>query len=165
MTENYFKLLGLGMDYDLDREELKSKYLQMQMQFHPDRAKDEEEKRVFLEYSMKINEAEKVLKDDYLRAEYMLKLSGVSFDNILIKNVVSKDYLEEVMTVYDMIDVADGKGLKSIIENSLISQQKIIYELEDYFKQNNLTKALDLTLRLKYLANLIKNIKSKINPA
>ena len=41
----------------------------------------------------------------------------------------------------------------------------MVQELEGYFNENNLAKALDLTVRLKYLTNLVKNIKLKVKNA
>ena len=138
----------------------------MQIKFHPDRATSEEERRIFLEQSMKLNEAEKILKDDYFRAEYMLKLAGSKFDDKTLRDAISANELEEIMEMHEMVDDAeDLDELKQIEQIKLQEKDKMVQELEGYFNENNLAKALDLTVRLKYLTNLVKNIKLKVKNA
>ena len=166
MLEDYFQLLDLQKKYNIDKAELKSKYLSMQIKFHPDRATSEEERRIFLEQSIKLNEAEKVLKDDYLRAEYMLKLAGSKFDDKTLRDAISANELEEIMEMHEMVDDSeDLDELKQMEQIKLQEKDKMVQELEGYFNENNLAKALDLTVRLKYLTNLVKNIKLKVKNA
>ena len=110
MLEDYFQLLDLQKKYNIDKAHLKSKYLSMQIKFHPDQATSEEERRIFLEQSMKLNEAEKILKDDYLRAEYMLKLAGAKFDDKTLRDAISSKELEEIMEMHETIDDAEDLG-------------------------------------------------------
>lgn len=166
MLEDYFQLLDLQRKYDIDKVQLKSKYLAMQIKFHPDRASGEQQRREFLEQSMKLNDAEKVLKDDYLRAEYMLKLVGAELDDRTLQGAISTEELEEIMEMHEVIDGTDDLDELQKIEH-LKSQEKkkMVRELGTYFGTNNIAKALDLTVRLKYLTNLVKNIKLKIKHA
>ena len=166
MLENYFELLELKQQYAIDQARLKAQYLAMQVKFHPDRAANEQERHSFLEKSMKLNKAEKILKDDYLRAEYMLKLAGVEFNDRVLKDVLVAAELEEIMEMHESVDASeDIEYLKKIAENKSQEKDKMVLELSSAFEVNNLAKALDLTLRLKYLTNLVKNIKSKIKYA
>ncbi len=166
MIDNYFELLGLKQQYVVDQTYVKSQYLTMQMKFHPDRAKNEQERHLFLEKSIKLNEAEKILKDDYLRAEYMLKLANVEFNDRVLKDTLSQDELEEIMDMNELIDVnEDLIDLKNIEMQKLQDKNKIVKELGASFEKNDIVKALDLTVRLKYLTNLVKNIKLKIKHA
>jgi molecular chaperone HscB len=166
MLENYFILLDLKQQYALDQSKLKAQYLAMQVKFHPDRATNEQERRSFLEKSMKINEAEKILKDDYLRAEYMLKLFGVAFNDRVLKDVLTSDELEEIMEANELADSSeDTDYLQKMVQKKAEEKESLVLDLSSYFEANNLAKALDLTVRLKYLTNLVKNIKSKIKYA
>lgn len=166
MLEDYFQLLDLKKKYDINKAELKSKYLASQIKFHPDRAIDEEQRRVFLEQSIKLNEAEKTLKDDYLRAEYMLKLGGVEFNDQVLRDAISADELNEIMETHEMIDETDDLVELQRMESLKLREKKeIVDELGVFFDKNNMAKALDLTVRLKYLTNLVRNIKLKIKYA
>ena len=166
MLEDYFQLLDLQKKYYFDKAQLKSKYLSMQIKFHPDRAASEKERRIFLGQSMKLNEAEKVLKDDYLRAEYMLKLAGSKFDDKTLRDAISAEELAKIMEMHEMVDDAeDLEELRQMEQIKLQEKNKMAQELGGYFNENNLAKALDITVRLKYLTNLVKNIKLKIKNA
>jgi molecular chaperone HscB len=166
MRNSYFELLKLEQSYNIDRIKLKKQYLAMQVRFHPDRATDEKERRTFLETSMLLNEAEKILKDDFLRAEYMLKLNGVQFDDRILKDALTADELEEIMEIHEIIDeIKDPVRLKEIEKEKLEEKEIMVQELRSYFDQNNFAKAVDITIRLKYLTNLVKNIKLKIKHA
>lgn len=162
MTINHFELLGLEFSYKLKLPELKRKYLAAQALSHPDRANSEQEKRQLLERSMQLNEAEKILKDDYLRAEYMLKLSGVEFNDQNLKKALSPEQLEEFVEINELLeDLDDIEQIHALKLEKEREVEAITQDLENCFDNNNMAKALDLTLRLKYLTNLVKNIKRK----
>lgn len=166
MLEHYFKLLDLPEQYAVDKVQLKNKYLEMQIKFHPDKAIDEKQKREFLEKSMKLNEAEKILKDDYLRAEYMLKLAGAEFNDHTLRDAISTDELEEIMEIHEIVEsTEDFHTLQKIMNLKLQEKEKMVDKLGNFFDQNNITKALDLTVRLKYLTNLVRNIELKVKHA
>jgi len=166
MLDNYFQLLDLPEKYAIDKAQLKKNYLEMQIKFHPDKAIDEKQRRKFLEKSMKLNEAEKVLKDDYLRAEYMLKLAGAKLNDHTLREAISTDELEEIMEVHEMIEATeDLHTLQKIRDQKLQEKVILVNELEKLFDKNNIAKALDLTIRLKYLTNLVRNIELKIKHA
>jgi molecular chaperone HscB len=166
MQKNYFDLLGLEIVYNIDKLKLKKQYLATQMKFHPDRAVNEQERRIFLETSMRLNEAEKILKDDFLRAEYMLKLNAVEFDDRILKDALSMDELEEIIEIHEIIDeIEDVELLKGLEKDKIQEKEIMVQKLGSYFDKNNFAKAIDITIRLKYLTNLVKNIKLKIKHA
>ncbi|MDC0864522.1 Fe-S protein assembly co-chaperone HscB [Rickettsiaceae bacterium] len=160
---NYFRLLDVEQEYTIDQNFLHKQYLNKQKFYHPDRAKNDSERAECVSASIDINKAYKVLKDDYLRAEYLLTLLGQKFDDEHLKNLLSHEEFEEIMESYEIIDDTDSiPELNHIMEKKLSQKKTVIAELTESFKQNNITKALDLTIRLKYLTNLVGNIRSKI---
>ena len=166
MIERYFQLLDLQEEYTLDKKQLRKKYLEMQIKFHPDKAIGEKQKREFLEKSMKLNEAEKILKDDYLRAEYMLKLAGAELNDYTLRDAISTDELEEIMEINEMVEATeDLHKLQKIMKLKLQEKEEMVGKLGSFFDENNIAKALDLTVRLKYLTNLVRNIELKIKYA
>lgn len=166
MLEHYFQLLDLPEKYVVDKTQLKNKYLEMQIKFHPDKAVDEKQRREFLEKSMKLNEAQKILKDDYLRAEYMIKLAGAELNDYTLRKTISTDELEEIMEIHEVIEATeDLHTLQKIMTQKLQEKDTMVRELGIYFDENNIAKALDLTVRLKYLTNLVRNIELKVKHA
>ncbi|PCJ24835.1 MAG: Fe-S protein assembly co-chaperone HscB [Rickettsiales bacterium] len=163
---NYFKLLELEQKYDIAPSLLEQQYLNKQLTYHPDKAESEPMRGKYLEISMQLNDAYKILKDDYMRAEYMLKLSGQKFDDDTLKNKLSNSEIEEIIDEYELIDEIDQlPKLKEIQLAKNSDKLKLTKELTDCFSNNETAKALDLTVRLKYLTNLVRNIKLKIKHA
>lgn len=163
---NYFELLDLDKKYNIDIALLEKQYLSKQTLYHPDRVQDVSIKREYLEKSMLLNEAYKCLKDDYLRAEYLLILSGQMVDDQALQGILSESDLEEILELYEIIDeMEQASDLKELEVKKVIEKEQMMQELANYFEENNITKALDLTVRLKYLTNLVRNIKLKIKHA
>ena len=100
---NYFELFDIEQNYIIDQTRLRKQYLALQEKYHPDKAKDELQRHKNAAYSMFANEAFKVLKDDYLRAEYILKTKGEILDNDKLKSVLSAAQLEEILEEYESI--------------------------------------------------------------
>lgn len=163
---DYFELLDLEKNYDINQNLLNQKYLHKQSVYHPDRAGNEAERKEFLEKSMVINEAYNTLKDDYLRAEYLLKQNGQKFDDISLKNKLSPSDIENLIEDQEKVSDTDSiEDLQAFYKEKLSEKSLIIKELKACFKNNNMAMGLDITIKLKYLTNLVRNIKLKIQHA
>ncbi len=163
---NYFELFAIEQKYDIDQKLLQKQYFSLQTKYHPDRSKNELERSENLEYSMLINEAFKILQDDYLRAEYLLKIKGELIDDNRLKKLLSHDQLEEILNNYELIEeLQDLPQLYAAAQDKIEDCQKLVHEIGISFRENNIKQALDLTVKLKYLTNLVGNIKLKIKNA
>ena len=163
---NYFQILELEQRYDIEQGLLHSNYLIKQLEYHPDRVTDSVSKVKNIEISMLLNEAYKVLSDDYKRAEYLLKLNGFEFSEKQLSLKLSPHELEEILEEYEAIEeMHEMTDLIAKEKEKLVIKTELIKEITSHFSKNNFTKALDLTVRLKYLTNLVGNIKLKIKYA
>ena len=163
---NHFQLLDIEKKYDLDLALLQRQYFSKQILHHPDKASNEAIRRANLEKSMQLNEAYKILRDDYLRAIYMLKLAGVELDDRVHKHTLNASDLEEMIDLHEAIDEMEELSELAVLENQqLLKQTKLVQALAKCFSENNIANALDLAVRLKYLTNLVGNIKLKIKNA
>lgn len=163
---NYFELFSIEQKYGIDQQLLQKQYFALQAKYHPDRSKTELERHKNLEYSMLINESFKILQDDYLRAEYLLKLKGEFIDDNNLKNLLSPNQLEEILESYELIETTqDLSQLDKMQQEKTKYCKHLVLKLEQAFEKNNLKQALDLTISLKYLTNLVRNIKLKIKNA
>lgn len=120
---DYFQLLNLPRQYDLDLAELRQTYLKLSRDVHPDRftGKSEEDAQLSLRVSSQINRAYEVLSDPLRRAEYLLELSGgksASEDKAVSPEVLS-DTLELREEIDDAHGRADDAGLTAIRERLL----------------------------------------------
>jgi molecular chaperone HscB len=162
---NHFELLNLEQRYDIDFRLLQKQYLLKQAFYHPDRASSGSNRIKNLDISMQLNEAYKILKDDYMRAEYLLKILKKFDENILHESLTASE-LEEIIESHEELDLMDSvESLQRLKDNKMLAKSKMIEALTESFKDNNITKALDITVHLKYLTNLVKNIDLKIKHA
>lgn len=113
---DYFRLLNVPRQYDLDAQRLRQAYLNLSRAIHPDRfaGRSDDAARLSLRVSSQINRAYEVLSDPLRRAEYLLELSGgrpASED----KNV-SPEVLAETLELREEIDVARASGDRAALE-------------------------------------------------
>ncbi len=77
-TEDYFSLLGLPREFDVDPADLERRFRELSRSLHPDRFARAEarERRLSLERATRLNDAYRYLRDWRQRAAYLLKLAG-----------------------------------------------------------------------------------------
>ena len=83
LTQNHFELFSLPQRYRLERAELDARYRDMQRSVHPDRyaSASDQERRISMQQTTKINEAYEVLKDPLKRGRYLLELRGHAIED------------------------------------------------------------------------------------
>ena len=168
MLQDYFKLLGVQKQYNIIKSEVQAKYLLIQSKYHPDLAKSEDEYSTFNQYIMQINNAYKVLQNDCLRAEYMIKISGTKINNKIDKINLSNKALDPslVFSLYEKINNTNNIiELNKIKLLQLNQKQKILDNLAICFDQNKVVKAYDFFINLKYIVNIIQHINLRIKYA
>jgi len=77
--QSHFDLFGLTPAFGLDREALEKAYREIQSRVHPDRFAHagDAERRASLQWTTRVNEAYRVLKDPVQRAKHILDLHGI----------------------------------------------------------------------------------------
>ena len=77
--KNHFELFGLPVTFDVDVDDLASRYREMQRSVHPDRFANasDQDRRLSLQMTALINEAFQTLRDPVRRGRYLLNLRGV----------------------------------------------------------------------------------------
>jgi molecular chaperone HscB len=77
--QNHFELFGLAPAYALEAEALERSYRDIQSQVHPDRFAHagDAERRASLQWTTRVNEAYRTLKDPVQRAKHLLELRCV----------------------------------------------------------------------------------------
>jgi len=82
LNSNFFELFELPVSYDVDLNQIQKIYMDLQKQVHPDKFANgtDLEKRLSMQQTSWINEAQATLKDPVLRAIYLLKLKDTDFN-------------------------------------------------------------------------------------
>ena len=126
LSSNFFELFGLPVAYDVNLNQVQQHYMDLQKQVHPDKFANgtDQEKRLSMQQTSWINEAQTTLKDPVLRAIYLLKLSGVDFSlenettmdaAFLMQQLEMRGRLENIKDEADPLDRLDeiAKGVKT----------------------------------------------------
>ncbi len=77
--QNHFELFGLPPAYALEPQSLEKSYREIQSRVHPDRYAHagDAERRASLQWTTRVNEAYRTLKDPVQRGKHLLELHGV----------------------------------------------------------------------------------------
>jgi molecular chaperone HscB len=128
LSSTDFELFGLPMRFALDRAELDARWKALQGQVHPDRfaAQGASAQRLSMQWSVRVNEAYRRLKDPLSRAAYLCELGGAGIDahsntgmpaEFLIQQMQWREALEEasddlsVQALADEVAAAEAERL------------------------------------------------------
>ena len=138
--ENYFKLLGLPVSFDINKELLNSNYHDIQKAVHPDNFANASdlERRLSVQKAAQINDALETLKNPLRRSIYLLSLYGIE----LTENDTSIDpaFLMEQMELRENLSQVGSKDdplteLDEIIDDVKSRINQVIKGLAQVFQQ------------------------------
>ena len=154
---NHFELFGLPARFEVDGEPLERSYREIQSRVHPDRFANagDAERRASLQWTTRVNEAYRTLKDPVQRAKHLLELQGVdvAFET---NTAMPADFLMQQMELREALEEArQPSSLDSIREqlrDSRLSLEKEIAQAidgrKDYQAAANLVRKLQFLQRL-----------------
>jgi len=135
-ASNYFELFGLPKEYQVDKQDLTERHVQLLKALHPDKHTQAAQsiQRLVLQYTAEVNKAYQVLSCPLARAEYWLSLDGISLD-AESDTQMSPEFLMEQMTFQENMMVATTpKAIKACQEDWAMAcqsrHQKFCYQLE-----------------------------------
>lgn len=106
---NHFELFGLEPAYALEREALERSYREIQARVHPDRFAHagDAERRASLQWTTRVNEAYRTLKDPVQRGKHLLELQGVdvAFET---NTQMPTDFLMQQLELREELESATG---------------------------------------------------------
>lgn len=111
-----FELFGVPRRFVQDRAALDERWKQLQREAHPDRfaASDAAQRRVAMQWSVRINEAYQRLKDPLKRAVYLCELAGTPVD-LQSNTAMPTEFLMQQMQWREALDDATSvAGLQAL---------------------------------------------------
>jgi len=158
---SHFELFGLAPAFGLETEALERSYREIQSQIHPDRFAHagDAERRASLQWTTRVNEAYRTLKDPVQRAKHVLELHGVdvAFETntamppeFLMQQMELREALEEAK------DAAQLDDLRKQLRSSRASLESEIAEAIDAKK--DYAGAAGLVRKLQFLDKLDSEI-------
>ncbi|KAJ8630927.1 hypothetical protein MRB53_024250 [Persea americana] len=160
---DYFQIFGLEKTYDIQTENLESKYKDWQKKLHPDlvHSKSEKEKAYAAEQSARVIDAYRTLRKPLLRAMYLMQLEGEPVDEE--QTVSDPELLAEIMEVREAVEEAyDSQALKQI-------QMQVQRKLENWsnsfgtaLKKREFESAATSIQRMTYYERVLEEIVKKL---
>jgi molecular chaperone HscB len=160
IMQNHFELFGLEPGYALEPERLERAYLEIQARIHPDRFAHagDAERRASMQWTTRVNEAYRTLKDPVERARYLLELKGVdvAFET---NTAMPVDFLGRQLELREALELAQGEKnagaldrLRSEIRSEEEELQRALGETID--AKRDYAAAAGLVRKLKFLDRL-----------
>jgi molecular chaperone HscB len=152
---NHFELFNLPVLLDIDLAVLKSEFLKLQQQYHPDKAENKDEALI---KSSEINQAFKILSNVDSRAGYLLKLKKQDFH--LDQSISDFEFLQDALEIREQLEEArSSEALNSLrIEvqqwiDGLAREFKIDYADEDW------AESRDTVRKLRFFVKVLADIE------
>jgi len=166
LSSNFFELFELPVSYEVDLNQVQKKYMDLQKQVHPDKFANasDAEKRLSMQQTSWINEAQTTLKDPVLRASYLLKLKGtdINLENettmdaaFLMQQLEMRERLEHIRKEDDPLDALDdmAKELKT-------STQDMMAAFSEAHEADRIDDAREWIRKLQFMQKAKKEIDS-----
>jgi molecular chaperone HscB len=161
MMQNHFDLFGLSPMFSIEGEALERSYREIQSKVHPDRFAHagDAERRASLQWTTRVNEAYRTLKDPVQRAKHLLELHGVdvAFETntamppeFLMQQMELRESLEEAKTPASLDEMR-----KRLRQNKTELQKQIAEALDT---RKDYAGAAGLVRKLQFLDRLDEEI-------
>jgi molecular chaperone HscB len=159
--QNHFELFGLVPAFAVEGEALERSYREIQSKVHPDRFAHagDAERRASLQWTTRVNEAYRTLKDPVQRAKHLLELHGVdvAFETntamppeFLMQQMELRESLEEAKTPASLDEMR-----KRLRQNKTELQKQIADALDT---RKDYAGAAGLVRKLQFLDRLDEEI-------
>ncbi|HYI87784.1 MAG TPA: Fe-S protein assembly co-chaperone HscB [Burkholderiales bacterium] len=158
---SHFELFGLTPAFAIEGEALERSYREIQSKVHPDRFANagDAERRASLQWTTRVNEAYRTLKDPVQRAKHLLELHGVdvAFETntamppeFLMQQMELRESLEEAKTPASLDEMR-----KRLRQNKTELQKQIAEALDT---RKDYAGAAGLVRKLQFLDRLDEEI-------
>jgi molecular chaperone HscB len=168
-TQNYFELFSLPVQFALDKVLLADSFRDLQRQYHPDRFVNEsdQQRRLAVQSTGYINEANETLKSPRLRAKYLLVLQHIDFSET--DTTQDMPFLMHQMEIRERLELAAVASDLDQVDSIEIQIKQDQQSLEAHFLQHlqadQLKKAKEAVLKMKFyerLADEVKRLQEKL---
>ncbi|VAW53130.1 Chaperone protein HscB [hydrothermal vent metagenome] len=175
LNSNFFELFELPVSYDVNLNKIQQHYMALQKQVHPDKFinASDQDKRLSMQQTSWINEAQTTLKNPVSRAIYLLKLKGIDINlenettmdaAFLMQQLEMRECLENIKRDSDSLLTLDeiAKELKSA-NNGMMKNFAQFYEADEIENARECIRKLQFMQKAKNeVNNLIASIEDEL---
>jgi molecular chaperone HscB len=159
--QSHFDLFGLAPAYAVEPEALERSYREIQSRVHPDRFAHagDAERRASLQWTTRVNEAYRILKDPVQRAKHLLELNGVdvAFET---NTAMPADFLAQQMELRESLEEAKTPAALDQMRKGLSQQRSLLDKriAEAIDAKKDYAGAAGLVRKLQFLDKLDSEI-------
>ena len=159
-----FELFDVPSAFAQDAAQLDARWKDLQRQLHPDKfaAEGAVAQRVAMQWSARINEAYRRLKDPVRRAAYLCELNGAPIDAER-NTAMPADFLMQQMELREALDdAADAATLEGVVTQAQALQRELLEQLAQQTDERANWPAAAQTVRaLMFLDKLAAEVERK----
>src|SRR5688572_31291242 len=159
--QNHFDLFGLTPKFSIEGEALERSYREIQSKVHPDRFAHagDAERRASLQWTTRVNEAYRTLKDPVQRARHILELHGVdvAFET---NTAMPPEFLMQQMELRETLEEAkDASSLDTLRADLLTQKSSLVKQIGALIDgEHDYKGAAGLVRKLQFLDRLDEEI-------
>lgn len=149
---NFFEILSLEENFEIDKNQLDNNYFAALAKYHPDRAPDPAKKK-YASFSNILNLAYEALGDDFKRASHILQLHNINIQSDATAPRLPLEILQEVLEMQESLE--DQDKVDEVKKKALSLKEEILKELKTLFASKNYELASIKTMHLKYILKIM----------
>ena len=160
-SSSHFELFGLPAAFSIDELMLEKAYRDIQSQVHPDRFAHagDAERRASLQWTTRVNEAFRALKNPVSRARHLLELHGVdvAFET---NTAMPTEFLMQQMELREKLEGAKDAGALDGLRSDLVREKRALEKSigDAIDTQKDYKAAADHVRKLQFLHRLDEEI-------
>jgi molecular chaperone HscB len=166
LDDDDFTLFGLVPRFELDRAALDVRWRALQGEVHPDRfvAEGAAAQRIAMQWSVRVNEAYRRLKDPLARAAYLCQLRGVPVDAER-NTAMPAEFLHQQMAWREALDDAPAPGAVQAIDDETAAHERMLFgQLKSQLDEQPDAAAAAQTVRaLMFVARFRQDIHRRLD--
>jgi molecular chaperone HscB len=166
LDDNDFALFGLPERFAIDRTDLDSRWRELQGSVHPDRfaADGAAALRVAMQWSVRINEAYRRLREPLSRATYLCELRGASIDAHQ-NTAMPSDFLTQQMAWREALDDApDDAALAALDDEVRAAENLLLVQLAHLLdEQPDAARAAECARALMFIQRFHADLGERID--
>jgi molecular chaperone HscB len=150
--QSHFELFGLAPAFALETEALERSYREIQSRVHPDRFAHagDAERRASLQWTTRVNEAYRTLKDPVQRGKHLLELHGVdvAFET---NTAMPAEFLMQQMELREALEDARDASALDVLRANLAAARSTL--------ENQIAEAIDSRKDYRAAADLVRKLQ------
>jgi molecular chaperone HscB len=166
LSDNDFALFGLPERFTLDRADLDARWRRLQASAHPDKfaAEGAAAQRVAMQWSVRINEAYRRLREPLARAAYLCELRGVPIEAER-NTAMPATFLGQQLAWREALDEAsDESALEALLAEVHDAEQSALADLQSRLDDHTDTAAAAERVRaLMFITRFRADVQQRLH--